>query len=110
MPVPTITGETQPPANGMSTEAVITVVGICTALACFIIGLAWPRLRTWLSCHFKKIFTRDRPTDDANWWTSVETDLPRYQDETRRVIREHYPDWVRFNQWVELRRAGSSGL
>lgn len=129
VPVLVITSEAQSTTNGMSIEAVITVMGICTALACFIIGLAWPRLRAWLSFHFKskptppgnfqhsqyltldaEIFPRNRHADDENWWTSVDVNLPRYQDEMRRILREHYPDWVRFNQWVELRRAGASRL
>jgi hypothetical protein len=35
-------------ANIWSKEAILTLVGVCTAVACFIIGLAWPRLRRWL--------------------------------------------------------------
>jgi hypothetical protein len=44
---------TEPKSNDWSKEAVLTLVGVLAAVACFIIGLAWPRLRTWL-CNLPK--------------------------------------------------------
>jgi hypothetical protein len=35
-------------AKAWSKEAILTLIGLCTAIACFIIGLAWPRLRQLL--------------------------------------------------------------
>jgi hypothetical protein len=35
-------------ATSWSKEAKITLLGVCFALACFIVGLAWPRLRKFI--------------------------------------------------------------
>jgi hypothetical protein len=40
-------------SNDWSKEAILTLVGVLVAVACFIIGLAWPRLRLWL-CNLPK--------------------------------------------------------
>ena len=45
-------------SNTWSKEAILTLLGVCTAIACFIIGLAWRRLRVWLC----DLFTCQPPT------------------------------------------------
>ncbi|KAF2131216.1 hypothetical protein P153DRAFT_213241 [Dothidotthia symphoricarpi CBS 119687] len=58
-------------SNAWSTEAILTLIGICTATGCFAIGLAWPKLRRWVCrpYHCKSLqscasTTRSDLTDD----------------------------------------------
>jgi hypothetical protein len=39
----------QPKSSGWSKEAIFGLVALLTAIGCFVLGLAWPRLREWLS-------------------------------------------------------------
>ena len=34
--------------NSWSKEAIITLVGVLAAVICFVIGLAWPRISSWM--------------------------------------------------------------
>lgn len=36
------------PSDGWSRESVLTLIGVCAAVVCFMIGLGWPCLQTWL--------------------------------------------------------------
>ncbi|OAL49857.1 hypothetical protein IQ07DRAFT_39531 [Pyrenochaeta sp. DS3sAY3a] len=44
------------PSNGWSRESVLTLIGVCAAVICFMIGLGWPYLQTWLYNVLRCIF------------------------------------------------------
>jgi hypothetical protein len=54
LPIPASPTETQGRLKGWSKEAIFALLGVFTAIACFLIGLAWPRLRKRLQCCMKR--------------------------------------------------------
>jgi hypothetical protein len=107
--------------DNWSREAILTLVGVCTAVACFIVGLAWPRLRLWL-CKLPEgqlvspIFS---PPSMSNTPTVVATSILSglvpsrlstitiRDNGTRRPLQEEYQEWLEFNEWLEIRRTRS---
>jgi hypothetical protein len=66
LPISSSPTETQDRVKGWSKEAIFALLGIFTAIACFLIGLAWSRLRKRLHCCLERKYT-DTQRYLTNW-------------------------------------------
>ncbi|QRC94597.1 hypothetical protein JI435_305630, partial [Parastagonospora nodorum SN15] len=83
------------PANPWSKEAIIALIGVCIALACFVIGLAWKPLRPCFRRYIERgriLFAREQVNNTTQW--------RRNQEQTRQHLQDQY------NSLLEIRRGG----
>ncbi|KAF2850907.1 hypothetical protein T440DRAFT_468047 [Plenodomus tracheiphilus IPT5] len=80
--------------DGWSKEAILALVGVITAIACFLIGLAWPYIRSF-GCETAKYDCDNEITH------MTRRDILAHAEEVKR-----YSKRLEFNAWKE-RRAGS---
>ncbi|KAH4054444.1 hypothetical protein HBH49_080380 [Parastagonospora nodorum] len=84
-----------PASEPWSKEAIIALIGVCIALACFVIGLAWKPLRSCFRRYIQRgrnLFARERQGTNTQW--------RRNQEETRQHLQDQY------NSLLEIRRGG----
>lgn len=106
---------TQSPATSWSNEAIFTLIGVCLAALTFLIGLlSSPKLRRWLcrpfNCEHFELAGVLLPQDDAaNTIATLDfseirrIERSQRQNDKRRRMEDEYNEYVRFNEFMELR-------
>ncbi|KAH9864759.1 hypothetical protein IAQ61_008704 [Plenodomus lingam] len=75
-----------PPPAGWSKEAILALIGVCMAIVCFIITLAWPTIRGLFQTNSMSCINARRRRSRA------------LEEQVRR-----YNEWLEFNEWREGR-------
>ncbi|KAF1939134.1 hypothetical protein EJ02DRAFT_457182 [Clathrospora elynae] len=80
---------------GWSNEAILTLVGVCVAVVGIFTGLVTSssKLREWLYVPFRYCLKLVRHA------------RLRRQDDARRRLQEGYSEYLKFNEFLELRRS-----
>ncbi|KAF2131215.1 hypothetical protein P153DRAFT_384435 [Dothidotthia symphoricarpi CBS 119687] len=106
-PVPSDVPLDQPQApktrpDPWSTEAILTLIGICTAIACFVMGLVLPKWRSWLCIPFKR--HTQRLSEPTHSMSGEQTRRLRLQEEYNAWLEfKDYNAFLEFKDWLELR-------
>ncbi|KAH6870712.1 hypothetical protein BKA58DRAFT_458282 [Alternaria rosae] len=93
--------------TGWTNEAIFTLVGVCVAVAGILIGLASsPKLRQWVCKPFKSSDIK-LPTDFSR---TRRIERSRKRMDARRQLQDEYNEYLRFNDFLELRGGITSSM